>query len=301
MKFAIIFVASAQTPQLTAGQLAKASRFFEQCGVMIDDMPQWLSPHKAAEVILDSKLNERQFEALKKQFHEDHVDVFMVSTKNRKKMLLVADMDSTIVQSETLDELAGKTPHQDKVVEITNASMAGKMDFETALRERVALLEGLPVSTIDDILSETKNTDGAETLVKTMAQNGAKCVLVTGGFTVISGPIAERVGFHQHHANVLDVSEDGKTLTGRVHDPILDRSAKKEALFHYVEELDIALEQSIGVGDGANDLDMLAKTGVGVGYYPKPILEEQLDNIVKFTDLTSLLYLQGYKDEDFAA
>lgn len=299
MKFAIIFVASAQTPKLTAGHIAKAARFFDECGVAVDGMPDWLSQHKAAEFIVETRLDKRQFEALRNQYDDEKIDVFMVDAAWRKKRLLVADMDSTIVQSETLDELAGKTPYQDKVVEITKASMAGKLDFETALRERVALLKDLPAGTIDEVLAETHSTEGAETLVKTMSAHGATCVLVTGGFTVISGAIAKRVGFHHHHANTLEIDEDKGVLTGKVLAPILDRSAKKEALLHYVEELGLTLDETLGVGDGANDLEMLTTTGVGVGYYPKPILEEQLNNIVRHTDLTSLLYIQGYKEEEF--
>jgi phosphoserine phosphatase len=225
------------------------------------------------------------------------VDVFVTRARGRRKAVLLADMDSTIITTETLDELAGFAGLGEKIAAITARSMNGEIDFATALRERVAMLRGLDLSALEETWKATKFCPGAKTLVATMKHFGATTALVSGGFTYFTSRVAEAVGFDQHRANVL--LDDGAQLTGEVGEPILDRDAKLAALTEIAAQRGVKLSATAAVGDGANDLGMIQAAGLGVAYYAKPVVAAQVGNRIEFTDLRSILFVQGYKSDVF--
>lgn len=221
-----------------------------------------------------------------------------------RKRLIVADMESTIIEQEMLDELAGEIGLRDKVSDITERTMRGELDFAAALNERVALLAGLDAGILERMTAERITLiAGARVLVATMKSHGAHCALVSSGFTCFTGPVAHRVGFDQHQANTLEVA-DGK-ITGRVVPPILGREAKRQALERIAAERGIDAVHTLAVGDGANDLDMLAEAGLGVAFRAKPKVRDAaslMDTgaVITHGDLTALLYLQGYRADELA-
>lgn len=222
--------------------------------------------------------------------------------KTRRKLLLIADMESTIIEQEMLDELADFIGARRKIADITERAMRGELDFEAALKERVAMLAGLDVKVLDEVAKRITYMPGAAELVRTMKSNGAYCALVSGGFTVFTERVAKHLGFDEHQANVLDIA-NGK-LTGTVRMPILGREAKKAALDRLTARLGIDPRQTLAVGDGANDLDMLGAAGLGVAYRAKPKVQDAakaMPNgaVVTHGDLTALLYLQGYRADEF--
>jgi phosphoserine phosphatase len=216
-----------------------------------------------------------------------------------RKRLLLADMDSTIVTTETLDELAAFAGLKDKVAAITARAMNGELDFKAALRERVGMLAGLPVSALEATWAETRLMPGAEALVRTMRAHGAHCALVSGGFTFFTGRVAERVGFHAHFSNTLEIAEG--RLTGKVAEPILDKDAKLATLKRLAAELGLPLSAALTVGDGANDLPMLQSAGLGVAFRAKPVVAAAARARVEHADLRALLYAQGYRATEIVA
>ena len=227
------------------------------------------------------------------------VDVFVQPTEGRRKRLLIADMDSTMIRQECIDELAAELNLKDRISGITERAMRGEIEFEPALRERVALLKGLPVSAIDDVLrNRIQLMPGGRTLVQTMKANGAYCALVSGGFTHFTRAIATLIGFDENQANTL--LEEHGLLNGKVGEPILGREAKQQRLEELVEEKGLGFDQTLAVGDGANDLSMIGRAGVGVAYRAKPAVAAAADLRVDHGDLTALLYLQGYAQSDFS-
>jgi phosphoserine phosphatase len=213
-------------------------------------------------------------------------------------------MESTIIEQEMLDELADFIGARERIAAITERAMRGELDFEAALKERVAMLAGLGAGVLDEVAQRITLMPGAETLVRTMKANGAYCALVSGGFTVFTGLVAARVGFDEHQANVLEIA--GGKLTGRVIEPILGRAAKKSALLRLTVRLGIDAGDTLAVGDGANDLDMLAAAGLGVAFRAKPRVREAVaampnGAVVTDGDLTALLRLQGYGDDQFVS
>jgi len=227
------------------------------------------------------------------------VDACVQSAEGRRKRLLVADMDSTIINVECLDELADFAGVKAQVSAITERAMAGELAFEGALRERVAMLKGLAIDALQDCYDErVRLNPGAETLVRTMAAHGARCVLVSGGFTFFTGRVATAAGFHDNRANTL-IEDDGK-LSGLVAEPILGREAKLAALQEEAAALGVTPAAALAIGDGANDLAMIEAAGLGVAYRAKPIVAAQADARVDHADLTALLYFQGYRREAFA-
>jgi phosphoserine phosphatase len=208
-------------------------------------------------------------------------------------------MDSTIVTSETLDELAAEAGLKDAIAAITQRSMNGEIDFAEALRARVGMLKGLPLTALARTWAATNVTNGAAELVATMRANGAITALVSGGFTYFTGRVAALLGFDLHRANTL--IDDGATLTGKVGEPILDRHAKRQTLLELTSTHDIPLTQTLAVGDGANDLDMLQTAGLGVAFHAKHIVAQATRAKVKHGNLRALLFAQGYRADEFVA
>lgn len=226
------------------------------------------------------------------------IDFAVQPAENRRKRLLIADMDSTIINVECLDELADFAGVKDKVSEITERAMRGELAFEGALRERVGMLKGLGVQALQSCYDQrVRLNPGAEILVRTMAQHGARCALVSGGFTFFTSRVSQAAGFHLNRANTL-VERDG-ALTGQVGDPILGKEAKLAALNEETAALGLTPADALAVGDGANDLAMIEAAGLGVAYRAKPIVAAQAHAKVDHTDLTTLLYFQGYKAAEF--
>ncbi|PIB96600.1 phosphoserine phosphatase SerB [Caulobacter sp. X] len=248
----------------------------------------------------DVFVNSGDLEAVKAGFAELAIDFAIQPVENRKKRLLIADMDSTIINVECLDELADFAGVKAQVSEITERAMRGELAFEGALRERVGMLKGLSVDALQSCYDQRVQLNpGARTLVTTMAQHGARCALVSGGFTFFTSRVAQAAGFHLNRANTL--IEQGGALTGEVGDPILGKEAKLAALREETAALGLTPADALAVGDGANDLAMIEAAGLGVAYRAKPIVAAQADAKVDHTDLTTLLYFQGYKAEEFVS
>lgn len=292
MTYIIVLVAS--SVPLSISHIETAEKFVERFGIGLRSKPSWLTQHKAADIPVQNCLTMEQMRECRKLFDEDRIDVLCVAKEGRSKKLLLADMDATIVQTETLDELAAKAGIKDQIAAITTRAMKGEIDFKAALKERVGLLKGLPLSALEETLFETKLCDGAVELVQGMKEQGATSVLVSGGFTFFTAAIAHKVGFDSHHGNILN--HDGKVLDGTVGDQILDKDAKLAYLQSHAEELGLPLSQTVAVGDGANDLPMLQAAGLGIGYRPKKLVEESVLNILKYADLNAILYAQGIRN-----
>lgn len=254
-----------------------------------------LSAGQAVDLFLDVAPRADLLARLREEFQNlQDTDVFIQpDTPDRRKRLLVADMDATIVVGETLDELAAHLGLADKIVPITARAMRGELDFAQALVERVALLKGAPAEALAHIRDAIQPTPGAQTLVRTMAARGARCVLASGGFDLFTGAVAGRLGFHAHHGNNLLVDTSG-VATGHVALPILDKQRKVAILQQEARDMGLQPAQTLAVGDGANDIPMLQAAGIGVAYHAKPLVNAAVPCQVRHGDLTSLLYLQGY-------
>jgi phosphoserine phosphatase len=257
---------------------------------------QWLSERYAFDLPFRGELSGVRAQAEKAASGLD-ADINVVSFERRRKKLLVADMDSTIICCECLDEIAAMAGFGARVAAITERAMRGEIAFEPALRERVALLKGLPLSTLERVYAErVRLNPGATAMVATMRAHGAHTLLVSGGFTLFTGRVAQAGGFDDEQANVL--LDDGRVLTGEVAQPILGRAAKLEALQAAVAALNIDYADSLAVGDGANDLDMIGRAGLGVAYHAKPIVAAAAPARIAHADLRGVLYLQGYRDDE---
>ena len=227
------------------------------------------------------------------------VDIIVQPAERRRKRLLIADMDSTIIGQECIDELADYAGLKAEISAITERAMRGELDFEAALMERVGMLKGLPESVLEETF-RTRITlnPGAKTLIETMNKSGATTVLVSGGFTYFVSRVAALTGFQQFQANELLIGDGA--LTGKVRTPILGRAAKEAALRQFSKENAITLEETLAIGDGANDLDMIGAAGLGVAYRAKPKVAAAADASIRYGDLTALLYAQGIPRAEFA-
>ncbi len=286
--------ASTLTPQIAEA----AGEALARAGATVES-PDWLAEGVACDIGysgLDPRTAEAAVEPLLRAVS---VDAAAQARHGRRKKALVADMDSTIVTSETLDELAAAAGLKDKIAAITARAMNGELDFADSLRERVAMLEGLAEVALAETLAQVELTPGAQTLVATMRAHDCGAALVSGGFMAIAEPVAARCGFERVVANRLEIV--GGVLTGRVIEPIVGREAKVETLEKIALDKGIALADVCAVGDGANDLPMLLAAGLGVAFHAKPTVRVAARVKVNHGDLTALLYLQGYRREEFVS
>ena len=256
----------------------------------------WLAPDEAAEFSLSS-LPQNRWQVWH-DLQDLQIDLIVQPAENRRKKMLLADMDSTMIRQECIDELADHAGVGARVKDITARAMNGELDFEEALHERVALLKGQPAAIIDQVLAERIDLmAGGKVLLATMRENGAYAALVSGGFTAFSAAIAAELGFDEHRANEL-LMTDG-ALSGKVALPVLGRQAKVDALEQITKALGLSGDDVLAVGDGANDLGMLGRAGTGAALHAKPSVAAECDIRVNFGDLTALLYLQGYAQTEF--
>jgi phosphoserine phosphatase len=258
---------------------------------------RWLDEGVAADLVFTGDLKTKRA-ALERALAQEPIDVIVQPLAHRRRRLLVADMDSTLIDQECLDELADVAGVGDRVAAITERAMRGEVAFAPALRERVALLAGLPEAVIGDVLKDRITlTRGARTLVQTMRANGAHVAIVSGGFRQFTGAIRERLGADEDRANTF-IIEGGK-LTGEVIEPILGEGAKLSALKEVAAAMGLTLDGTLAVGDGANDLPMLQAAGLGIAYRAKPKVAAGAGARVEHADLTALLYAQGFARKDF--
>ncbi|HRE20543.1 MAG TPA: phosphoserine phosphatase SerB [Rhabdaerophilum sp.] len=257
-----------------------------------------LSPGRAVDLhFADAEPAPRWDTALREALADLAIDILVQPDSGRRKRLFLADMDSTMIGQECIDELADAAGLRAHVSAITERAMRGEIAFEPALRERVALLKGLPVGIVEKMIrTRITLTPGGLELVRTMRTNGAYTALVSGGFTVFTGPISEMIGFDMHRSNILDI--EGGHFAGTVHEPILGKEAKRASLEELRARFALPPVATLAVGDGANDLAMLGEAGLGVAFHAKPIVAEAAHARVDHGDLRTLLYFQGYRDEE---
>ncbi len=257
----------------------------------------WLDKMIAAEVALSGGTHSSLTLHLREFLAKEQIDFFITKNEHREKKLLMADMDSTIVAAETLDELAEYAGIKEQIALITQRAMEGEIDFHDALKERVALLKGLKTTALQATLEETALNQGAKTVIQTMRKRGVTCVLVSGGFTFFTQAIADRCGFNFNHGNILEIKNE--ELTGVVIPPILDKYAKLDFLESYIKDLGLIYDDCLAIGDGANDIPMLKKAGLGIGYYPKKAVQDEIENCILYGDLTTILFAQGFSRKHF--
>ena len=293
MAFVATLVANPSNPVLTPALAEAAAERVKASGLY------WLADGIACDIALR---DDTDFAAAREDIRTvlsgAPVDIAVQEAETRRKKLLIADMDSTMIGQECIDELAAEVGLKDKVAAITARAMNGEIAFEPALRERVALLRGLPISVVDEVIAKRITlTPGGRELIATMKAKGYYTALVSGGFTVFTGRIAAMLGFDENRANTL-LESDG-LLTGEVAEPILGKQAKVDALADIAARLGISPEEAMAVGDGANDLGMLHLAGSGVALHAKPAVAAEAKIRIDHGDLTALLYLQGYRKSDF--
>jgi len=293
MAFVATLVANPSNPVLTPAIAEKAADAVKASGLY------WLADGIACDIALrDDGDIQAARDTILAVIAGAPIDLAVQEAETRRKKLLIADMDSTMIGQECIDELAAEVGLKDKVAAITARAMNGEIAFEPALRERVALLKGLPVSVIGEVIEKRITlTPGGRELIATMKAKGYYTALVSGGFTVFTSRIAETLGFDENRANIL-LDADGR-LTGEVAEPILGKQAKVDALVAISERLGISPDEAMAVGDGANDLGMLHLSGAGVALHAKPAVAAEAKIRINHGDLTALLYLQGYRKSDF--
>jgi len=304
MSFVLTLISHPAQRVLTPAHAATARDVLSAQGFMAAP-PSWLAQDLACDIPFDGNASERDqrnniVASVLTQFDGEPLDAVIQPLENRRKTLLIADMDSTIIEQECLDELADFAGIKERVSHITRRTMAGELEFEPSLRERVALLKGLDEAVLQRVFDQRITlTSGARDLVGTMRRHGAVTCLVSGGFTFFTDRVAKAAGFEHHKANLL-VLEGGR-LTGQVAEPILGRTAKCDTLKAYARDRALTRQQTMAVGDGANDVSMIEQAGLGVAFKPHKILADAADAIIVHSDLTALLFLQGYSAEQIEA
>jgi len=292
-------VAPWEGPVLTSTHLVRARQALEAAGGQVTD-EAWLEPERAADLFVSGLDRAQARAAVEAALAGETVDAIVQEAAHRRRRLLIADMDSTMITIECIDELADYAGVKEQVARVTEAAMRGELDFEGALDARVSLLEELEESVLERCYAErVAFTPGGAALVRTMAANGAHTVLVSGGFTFFVERVAAKLGFAQYKANVLGI-RDGK-LTGTVDRPIITAAVKRQTLLEESARRGIPLESCLAVGDGANDIPMIEEAGLGVAFHAKPKTEAAASAAIRHGDLTALLFAQGYRREDWAA
>jgi phosphoserine phosphatase len=302
MRSVLTLIADPATAKLSPETAAAAWRALSAAGASVGEA-DWLAPGIACDIPFAAPpapgLRAIAREVATVALAGRPVDAVLQNAAGRRKKLLVADMESTIIVNEMADELAALLGIGAQVAAITRRAMNGEIRFKEALRERVALLGGLEEEALKETCERIVFMPGAKTLVATMRKHGARAALVSGGFRIFTGYVAPRAGFDWHYANDLVIT-DG-VVAGTVSEPILGREAKREALVSLCCELDLDLADTLAVGDGANDIDMIRAAGMGVAFRAKPVLKAAAAVAIEHGDLTALLYLQGYRKSEFAA
>lgn len=282
--------------ELDSAIVASAAETLKGLGASVAS-PDWLSPGEACDISFQGPAEKDADAAVRGTLINAPVDMHCGPSEGRRKKLLVADMDSTIITSETLDELAAIAGKGDEIAAITKRSMLGEINFHDALRERLAMLEGIAITVIEETLTTVTLTAGARTLVKTMSSDGAFTALVSGGFKDFTGPVADMAGFDDNIGNRFDI-ENGR-FTGRVAEPIVGPEAKLETLTRLAGERNIPMAETLAIGDGANDVQMIRAAGLGIAYRGKPVARDAADARIEHSGLTAALFLQGYKRSEF--
>ena len=260
---------------------------------------RWLSRGTAVDIVFDKVPLSVAREKIINSLDRVPVDVNVQKLKGRRKRILIADMDSTIIENESLDDLADIAGLKSQVEVITEKAMRGEIDFKIALKERVRLLKGQPETILNRFLLEKiKITDGAFCLIKTMKTQGAMTALVSGGFSQITEHVANKVGFDINLGNQLLISD--KKITGEISTPILDAQSKKKTLYSLINDQNVKIQETIAVGDGANDIPMLRSAGTGIAFRAKPIVKAATAFKINHCDLMALLYIQGYQDNEIS-
>jgi len=258
---------------------------------------EWLAEDIACDIVFDHLHTDRAQQITAATLAELPVDFHVQPVEGRRKKLLLSDMDSTILTNETLDDLAEQAGIKEEIAAITARTMAGELDFAQALTERVAMLTNLPEGALATAFDRLSYSPGAATLVATMRAGGAHTALVSGGFKYFTSRVAAKLNFHLDLANDLEIAEG--RLTGRLAGPLHDANTKLDTLHRLTAEHGITLQDAVTVGDGANDIPMLREAGLGVAYYGKPIVRKAIPCQINHTDLTTLLYFQGYRPGEF--
>lgn len=296
MSHVLSLIACKSKAPLTQGDVDQALRALGRADAE-PAAPVWLSPGEACEIAFGGACGTAVAWA-RAALRERPLDVNVVAAEFRRKRLIVADMDSTLIEQECIDELAAMIGRGAEVAAITARAMRGEIAFEPALRERVGLFKGLATGVAEEVLAtRIAIMPGAITLVATMRAGGAYTALVSGGFTIFADPIGRQIGFDEHRANVL--LSEGETFTGALAEPILGRDAKQAALLELSARFGLDLAETLAVGDGANDIGMIGLAGLGIAYRAKEALRNAADAFIDHADLTGLLFLQGYRREEF--
>jgi len=296
MTLVAILIANESRPAITDAVLAET-----RAVMRTEHQPRILHGEVAAEVLVPGTIGDAPALArrLRAALAAEPIDVAVLSAgPHRRKRLFLADMDSTMIEQECIDELADTIGLKERVAAITERAMRGEIAFGPALRERVALLRGVPVDVVDTLIAERITLmPGGRTLVQTMKAHGTHTCLISGGFTLFTGPVAAKIGFDEAHATTLGV-RDGH-LTGEVVEPVVDKAMKRATLINLRTRFGLDSAETLAVGDGANDLDMLGEAGLGVAFRAKPTVAAAAQVRIEHGDLTALLYLQGYAASEF--
>ena len=298
MTSVLTLIADPLQERLDDSMLVPVRGALEALGATVE-AADWLAPATACDLPFSGAAEDAAHAAAARVLAGRRIDVIALPRAGRRKRVLVADMESTIIRQEMLDEIGAEIGIGPRIAEITRRAMNGEIDFKGALRERVGLLAGVPTRMLEDLKARIELMPGAAVLLATLKKHGVHTALVSGGFRTYTGFIRDRLGFDEDHANELETA-DGK-LTGRAVEPILDKDSKLASLTRIAAEHQVPLAATLTVGDGANDLPMLKAAGLGVAFRAKPVVAAEARARVDHGDLTALLYAQGYRQAEFAA